>query len=139
MLARRPHRALDRIAPTVGAHLITRRDWRVVLGVAAVAALVGVTGCAKMDAALDKQWIVVDFNPGTSVATALHVRTACSHVQNTPPMALPAKRDVDTMMYGVEYNTTNATPANVAELQTCLQKFPAVAGVDPEDTGDEGG
>ncbi len=101
-------------------------------------ALVGVSGCAKMDAAMDKQWMVVDFNPGTTVATALQVRAACSHVQDTPPMALPAKHSVINIMYGVRYDTTNSSPANLAQLQTCLQKFPSVQGVDPEDVGDEG-
>jgi hypothetical protein len=96
------------------------------------------TGCAKMDAALDQQWMTVDFNPGTSVATALHVRTACSHIQNTPAMALPTQRSFTNMMYGIRYNTTDSSPANLAELQTCLQRFPAVQGVDPEDAGDEG-
>lgn len=115
-----------------------RRYWRAALAVASVLAVLALTGCAKMDADLDKQWMTVDFNPGTSVATALHVRAACSHIQNTPPMALPAHKTVDTMMYGVVFNTTNSTPANEAELQTCLQKFPSVAGVDPEDAGDEG-
>jgi hypothetical protein len=100
--------------------------------------LAGLTGCAKMDAALDKQWIVVDFNSGTSAATALHVRAECSHIQNTPPMALPAKRSVLNMMYGVVYNTTNSTPAELAQLQTCLQRFKSVEGLDPEDAGDEG-
>ena len=91
-----------------------------------------------MDADLDQQWMVVDFNPGTSVATALHVRAECSHIQNTPPMALPTQRSVANMMYGIRYNTTNSSPANLAELQTCLQRFPSVQGVDPEDAGDEG-
>ncbi len=76
-----------------------------------------------MDAALDKQWMTVDFSPSTSMATALQVRTACSHIQNTPPLALPAKRSVINIMYGVRYDTTNASPANLAQLQTCLQKF----------------
>ncbi|MFY9890212.1 MAG: hypothetical protein WAK71_17985 [Streptosporangiaceae bacterium] len=105
---------------------------------AGMIALVGVSGCAKMDAAMDKQWMVVDFNPGTTVATALQVRAACSHVQDTPPMALPPKRSVINIMYGVRYDTTNSSPANLAQLQTCLQKFPSVQGVDPEDVGDEG-
>ncbi len=105
---------------------------------ACTAGLLLLTGCAKMDAALDQQWMVVDFNQGTSVATALHVRAACSHIQNAPPMALPTKRTFISMMYGVRYNTTNASPANLAELQTCLQRFPSVEGVDPEDAGDEG-
>lgn len=91
-----------------------------------------------MDAALDQQWMAVDFNPGTSVATALHVRAECSHVQNTPAMALPTQRSVTSVMYGVRYNTTNSSPANLAELQTCLQRFPAVQGVEPGDAGDEG-
>jgi len=122
---------------------LSRRGPVVAGAIAAVAgtiALLGITGCAKMDSALDQQWIIVDFSPSTSVATALHVRAACSHVQNTPPMALPGKLSVADVMYGVRYNTTNSSPANVAQLQTCLQKFGSVVqGLDPEDTGDEGG
>jgi hypothetical protein len=91
-----------------------------------------------MDASLDKQWITVDFGPNTTKATALHVRAACSHVQNTPPLPLPAKVNALSIMYGVEYDTTNSTPANIAELQICLGKFKSVLGVDPQDTGDEG-
>jgi hypothetical protein len=106
--------------------------------VAGAIMLIGVSGCAKMDSALDKQWMVVDFGPNTTIATALHVRAACSHVQNAPPLPLPAKRSVINMMYGVRYDTTNASPANLAELQTCLQQFKSVEGVDPEDVGDEG-
>jgi hypothetical protein len=102
-------------------------------------ALIGVTGCAKMDASLNKQWITVQFSPGTSMATALQVRAACSHIQNTPPEELPAKHSVINTMYGVVYNTTNSSPANVAQLQSCLQKFKSVQGLDPQDTGDEGG
>jgi hypothetical protein len=105
---------------------------------AGMVVLAGVSGCSKMDAAMDKQWMVVDFNPGTTVATALQVRAACSHIQDTPPMALPAAHTRINMMYGVRYDTTNSSPANLAELQTCLQKFPSVQGVDPEDVGDEG-
>ena len=101
-------------------------------------ALIGATGCAKMDAALNKQWITVNFNPGTSVATELQVRAACSHIQNTPPIALPAKHSVINMMYGVQYNTTNSSLANVTQLTTCLQKFKSVQSVDPQNAGDEG-
>jgi hypothetical protein len=105
---------------------------------AGAVALISVTGCAKMDASLDKSWITVDFNPGTSVATALQVRAACSHIQDTPAYAVPAKHSVINIMYGIVYNTTNSSPAQVAELQTCLQKFKSVQGLDPEDVGDEG-
>jgi hypothetical protein len=105
---------------------------------AGIVAVLGLTGCAKMDAALSQQWIVVDFGPNTPAATALHVRTACSHIQNTPPEALPAQHSAATVVYDIRFDTTNSSPANVAELQTCLQKFPSVQGVTPQDTGDEG-
>lgn len=108
------------------------------LAAVAAIALVGATGCAKMDAALDKSWITVDFAPNTPVATTLQVRAACSHIQNTPPLALPSDRSVINMMYGVRYDTTNSSPANTAELQQCLQRFKSVQGLDPESAGDEG-
>lgn len=93
-----------------------------------------------MDSALGKQWIVVNFKPDTSVATALHVRAACSHIQNTPPLTLPAKHSPINIMYGVRYDTTNSSPANVSQLQTCLQKYGSVIeGLNPENAGDEGG
>jgi hypothetical protein len=95
-------------------------------------------GCGKMAAALDKQWMTVQFSPNTSMATALHVRSACSHIQNVPPMALPAKHSLINMMYGVQFDTTNASPANLAQLQTCLQQFKSVLGVNPQSAGDEG-
>lgn len=100
--------------------------------------LLGVTGCAKMDAALDKQWMSVDFGPNTTVSQALHVRAACSHIQNAPPLPMPATHSVINTMYGVRFDTTNASPADLAELQICLQRFKSVEGVDPEDAGDEG-
>jgi hypothetical protein len=107
-------------------------------GAIAAASMVCLTGCGQMASALDQQWIVVDFQPNTTVATALHVREACSHIQNTPAMALPPKRSVLDTMYGIRYNTTNSSTAEVAELQECLQKFSSVQGLDPEDVGDEG-
>ncbi|MGO8959239.1 MAG: hypothetical protein ACLQFR_18010 [Streptosporangiaceae bacterium] len=107
-------------------------------GVAAGLLLAALTGCSQMDVALSKQWIVVDFNPSTSMATELHVRAACSHIQNAPPMAVPAQHSEINIMYGVRFDTTNASPANLAQLQTCLQKFSSVAGLEPETAGDEG-
>jgi hypothetical protein len=100
--------------------------------------LAALTGCSQMDAALSKQWMIVDFYPSTTAATALHVRAACSHIQNVPPMALPAQHSVLNIMYGVRFDTTNASPAEESLLQTCLQKFTSVAGVEPEDAGGEG-
>lgn len=97
-----------------------------------------ISGCAKFDAALGQQWAVVHFNPTTSVATLLTVRAACSHVPNVSPEALPKSRNPADMIYSVRYRTDNATDADLARLQQCLQRFPAVAGIDFEDSGDAG-
>jgi hypothetical protein len=93
-------------------------------------------GCAKFDAALGKQWAVVHFQPSTSVAALLKVRAACSHVPNVRPEALPPSRKGLDMIYSVRYRTDDASDANLAQLQQCLQKFPSVTGIDFEDTGD---
>jgi hypothetical protein len=109
-------------------------------GAAALAAGLGlgITGCAKFDAALGQQWVTVDFQSSTPIATMLKVRSACSHIPNVVPEALPRKRTPVTMNGAVTYQTNNATDANMAQLQECVQRFPSVAGIDPEDSGDEG-
>jgi hypothetical protein len=109
------------------------------LATAGAAALaMTLAGCAKFDAALDKQWVEVSFQSNTTVAQLLHIRAACSHIPNAPPLPFPKRHTVLNLIGGVRYNTTNASVANVAQLQECLQKFPAVAGFTPMDTGDEG-
>gem|GEM_PF-1309368 len=111
----------------------------VAVAAAGIVAALGLTGCAKMDAALAQQWMVVNFSQGTSAATAMHVRAACSRIQNAPPLALPAKRTTVNVVYGIRFDTTKASAANVAELQSCLDKFaPAVQGVTLQDAGDQG-
>ena len=95
-------------------------------------------GCGKIDAALSQQWMTVQFAPETTMATALQVRAACSHIENVPPLAVPAKRSAINTLYGVRFDTTNASPANLAQLQTCLQRFKSVVGVSPQSAGDEG-
>jgi hypothetical protein len=99
----------------------------------------GAAGCAKFDAALGQQWATVSFKPDTSVATMLKVRTACSHVPNVRAEALPRQRNAVTMAGGVTYRTDHASDANLAQLQQCLQRYPSVAGIDFEDSGDAGG
>jgi hypothetical protein len=110
-------------------------------GAAALAAGLagGLAGCAKFDSALGQQWVTVDFQENTSIATMLKVRAACAHIPNVVPEALPRQRTLVTMNGAVAYQTNNATDANLAQLQQCLQKFPSVAGMDPEDSGEDGG
>jgi hypothetical protein len=113
-----------------------------VLAAAGVVALAwALAGCGKFDAALGQQWATVNFNSNTPVATILKVRATCSHVPNVRAEALPPKKErtAADMMYAVTYRTDNASDANLAQLQKCLQRFKSVAGIDFEDSGSEGG
>ncbi|HXP18070.1 MAG TPA: hypothetical protein VN840_00355 [Streptosporangiaceae bacterium] len=106
------------------------------LGTAAALAIIGVAGCAKMSAALGQQWIVVLFNPNTTVATARHVTQACSHVPNLHLAPVRAVSGDPGMIGSARYDATNATDANMAELQQCLQRFPSVQGFNLIQPGD---
>lgn len=94
-------------------------------------------GCGQMGAALSQQAAVVTFKANTTVATVLRVRQACSHVPNV--MAAPIKRTETALdvIDALRYNTTNASDANLAELQQCLQKYPSVQGIDFSDVSDD--
>jgi hypothetical protein len=107
-------------------------------GLAVLLAL-GAAGCAKFDAALGQQWATVSFKPDTSVATMLRVRTACSRIPNVKAEALPRQRNPVTMNGAVTYRTDRASDANLAQLQQCLQRYPSVAGINFQDSGDAGG
>ena len=102
-------------------------------------ALLTLAGCAKMDAALSQRWVDVSFRPGTSVAQVLRIRAACSRVPNVK--AVPIARNLPALdiVHSVRFNTTRASDANEAELTTCLAKFPAAVGVNPQDASDSGG
>jgi hypothetical protein len=83
-------------------------------------------GCAKFSAALGQQWIEVQFNPNTTIATARHVTQACSHVPNLQLVPIKAVSTDPGLAQTARYNATNASDANMAALQTCLQRFPTV-------------
>jgi hypothetical protein len=38
----------------------------------------------------------------------------------------------------ITYRTDNASDANLARLQQCLQRYPSVDGIDFQDSGDDG-
>ena len=109
--------------------------------IAVVAAIVlagGIAGCAKFDKALGQQWIEVTFAPNTTVATAKHITSVCSHVPNLGLMGSVKSTTPHADIVGsVRYNSTNATDAQVALLARCLSKFPAsVQGFTQMDQGD---
>ena len=97
-----------------------------------------VAGCAKFNSALGQQWATVSFQPSTSVTTMLKVRTACSHIPNVRAEALPRQQNALSMTGAVTYRTDNASDAQLAQLQQCLQRFPSVAGINFQDSGDSG-
>ncbi len=97
--------------------------------------LLAATGCAKFDAVLGQQEAVVHFRDGTPNATRLHVRAACSHVPQARPEALPTDHKASDLLYDVIYRVDNASNAQIAELEQCLQKYPSVAGIDIQTPG----
>ncbi len=97
--------------------------------------LATVTGCAKFDAALGRQEAVVQFKNGTPDSTRLHVRAACSHIPQATPEALPTDHRASDLLYNVRYRVDNASNAQIAELEQCLQKYPSVLGIDIQTAG----
>ena len=96
----------------------------------------GVGGCAKFDATFGKQEMVVSFKSGTTTATRLKVRAACSHIPEARPEALPTDHLASDNLYDVIYRVDSASNAQLARLESCLQKYPSVAGVDLQTPGD---
>jgi len=103
-----------------------------------VATVTGVAGCAQFDAALGQQQAVVSFRDGTSLAQRLAVRTACAKPPAVVPQPLPSNLSGPYALQQLTYQTTHASDADVAVLEKCLSKYPAVAGVTLQDSSDEG-
>ena len=108
------------------------------IAAAAITLAAAAGGCAQFDKQLGQQWIEVTFAPNTSVATAKHITSVCSHVPNLrlegPVRPTTAQAGV---VDSVRYNSTNATVAQVALLEQCLGKFPAsVQGFTQMDEGE---
>jgi len=127
--------AARKLAAVSGPDSDIRRALRAGAAGAAIVLSLALASCAKFDAALGQQWAVVHFKAHTPVSTLLKVRTACSHVPNVRAENLPKARTTENMIYALRYQTDNASDANLAALQVCLQRFPAVAGIDFEDSG----
>jgi len=92
-------------------------------------------GCAKMSAALGQQWVVVQLASDTKLATAKHVTLACSHASGL--RADPVRpTSPGKIVASVRFISTKATDADMAKLQQCLQRFPAVQGLTMTEPGD---
>jgi hypothetical protein len=103
------------------------------------AALTALAGCARFDAALGQQQAIVSFRDNTPVSQKLVVRAACAKVPAVVAQPLPS--DLHSQPYALQqltYQVNKASDADVARLEECLAKFPAVAGVTLQDSSDDG-
>ena len=104
----------------------------------ALAAVAAAAGCAQFDAALGQRQAIVSFRDGTTVAQKLVVRSACAKIPAVTAQALPSNLNSPYALQQLTYQVNQASDADVAKLETCLAKFPAVAGVTLQDSSDEG-
>jgi hypothetical protein len=111
---------------------------RMPAAVAALAAVIALAGCSQFDAALGQRQAVVTFQSGTTVAQRLAVRAACAKPPSVIAEPLPADMSSPYALDQVIYQINKASDADVALLEECLSKFPSVAGVTLQDSGDEG-
>ncbi len=103
-----------------------------------VATTTVLAGCSQFDAALGQRQAVVTFNAGTTLAQRMSVRAACAKTPNVTPQPLPSNVSSPYAFEQVTYQINQASDADVALLEKCLAKFPAVTGVTLQDSSDEG-
>ena len=96
-------------------------------------------GCSQFNAALGQRQAIVSFRPGTTISQRLAVRSACAKVPAVTAQPLPSDLTSPYALHQLIYRIDHATDADVAKLETCLAKFPSVAGVTLQDSSDAGG
>jgi hypothetical protein len=95
-------------------------------------------GCSQFDAALGQRQAIVSFLPGTPVSQRLAARSTCAKVPAVTAQPLPPDVNAPYALQQVIFQITHASDAEIAQLETCLAKFPGVAGVTLQDSSDEG-
>ena len=85
-------------------------------------AAAALAGCSQFDKALGQREAVVTFRPGTPVSQRL-------------PSDLSSPYALQQLTFRIDH----ASDTDVARLETCLEKFPGVAGVTLQDSSDAGG
>jgi hypothetical protein len=127
-----------RVLPDVVAARPRRRGRRLLAAATMVAATAALAGCAQFDAALGQREAIVTFTDGATLAQRMAVRTACAKPPNVSPQPLPSNLKSAYELPQVTYQINKASNADVATLETCLDKYPSVAGVTLQDSSDEG-
>jgi hypothetical protein len=102
-------------------------------------ALAALAGCSQFGAALGQRQAVVSFRPGTPLSQRLTVRSTCAKVPAVKAQPLPSDLSSPYALQQVTYRIDHASNADIARLETCLDKFPSVTGVTLQDSSDTGG
>lgn len=102
-------------------------------------AATALAGCSQFDKALGQREAVVTFRSGTPVSQRLAVRSACAKVHAVTAPPLPSDLSSPYALHQLIFRIDHASDADVARLETCLEKFPGVAGVTLRDSSDAGG
>jgi hypothetical protein len=111
---------------------------RLAAAAAVLAAAATLAGCSQFNAALGHRQAVVSFRPDTAVSQRLAVRSACGKLPAVTAQPLPSDLNSPYALQQVTFRIDRATDAEVARLETCLARFPAVAGVTLQDSTDMG-
>jgi hypothetical protein len=104
--------------------------------VAATVAAVSLAGCSQFDKALGQRQAVVTFRPDTPVSQRLAVRSACAKVPEVKAQPVPSDLNSPYALQQLTFRIDHATNADVARLEKCLARFPAVVGVTLQDQTD---
>jgi hypothetical protein len=102
-------------------------------------AAAALAGCSQFDKALGQREAVVTFRSGTPVSQRLAVRSNCAKVHAVTAPPLPSDLSSPYALQRLTFRIDHASDADVARLETCLEKFPGVAGVTLQDSSDAGG
>jgi hypothetical protein len=119
---------------------VVSASWRRLAGMGLIlAAAAALAGCAQFDKALGQREAVVAFRPGTPVSQRLNVRSTCAKIPAVTAPPLPSDLSSPYALQELIFRIDHASDTDVARLETCLGKFPGVAGVTLQDASDEGG
>ena len=102
-------------------------------------AAIALAGCSQFDQALGQREAVVSFRSGTPVSQRLAVRSTCAKIPHVDAPPLPSDLGSPYALQQLIFRIDHASDADVARLETCLDKFPAVVGVTLQDSSDMGG
>jgi hypothetical protein len=105
--------------------------------VTAATAVISLAGCSQFDSALGQRQAVVSFTDSSTFAQRMAVRAACAKAPNVTPQAVPSSVKTAYELPQVVYEIDHASNAEVAKLETCLAKYPTVAGVTLQDSSDD--